>query len=319
MISKSSCSSSLSDAAIDKAAKAILSASHLYFTAGAGMGVDSGLPDFRGKNGFWKAYPPMQKLGLEFHQMSNPTWFDKDPTLAHGFFGHRYDLYTTKKPHEGYYILKEFSQLPHIQDYYVFTSNVDGHFPQVFPSNKIVECHGSILHMQCTKPCDEKIYTVEEHNKTCPPEQQYPLHVDPETFKVDTKCLPRCQDCGALARPNILMFGDSHWISSRCDEQEEGLTKFVKAMYKFGSHLVVIEIGAGKGVPTVRMESESKVSRFHASSKNAKGTLIRINPTDSDFPSHFSEECGISIALGGLEALQKIKARMAEIQNSSSQ
>ena len=62
---------------IEKAAKSILSATHLYVLAGAGMGVDSGLPDFRGKNGFWKAYPPMAKLGLEFHQMSNPSWFKK--------------------------------------------------------------------------------------------------------------------------------------------------------------------------------------------------------------------------------------------------
>lgn len=202
----------------------------------------------------------------------------------------------------------------------MFTSNVDGHFPQVFPANKIVECHGSILHLQCTKPCNENIYTVEQHNQKCPPEQRYPLFVDPETFKVDAKCMPRCPECGALARPNILMFGDSYWISSRCDDQEERLSQFVRAMYKSdsASHLVTIEIGAGKGVPTVRMESETKVARFHESSKKAKGTLIRINPTDSDFPSDFPEECGVSIELGGSVALQKIKARMAELRNFSS-
>ena len=62
--------------AIDRAARSILSATHLCFLAGAGMGVDGGLPCFRGKEGFWNAYPPMKRLGLEFHQMSTPKWFE---------------------------------------------------------------------------------------------------------------------------------------------------------------------------------------------------------------------------------------------------
>ena len=34
----------------------------LLVAAGAGMGVDSGLPDFRGDEGFWRAYPPFAAL-----------------------------------------------------------------------------------------------------------------------------------------------------------------------------------------------------------------------------------------------------------------
>ena len=50
-----------------RAAEAIRGAEALVFGAGAGMGVDSGLPDFRGPEGFWRAYPPFRKLGLEVH------------------------------------------------------------------------------------------------------------------------------------------------------------------------------------------------------------------------------------------------------------
>ena len=54
-------------------AKELIKASNfLLITAGAGMGVDSGLPDFRGSQGFWKAYPPMEKLGISFPEASNP-------------------------------------------------------------------------------------------------------------------------------------------------------------------------------------------------------------------------------------------------------
>jgi len=56
-----------------RAARAIRDADALLITAGAGMGVDSGLPDFRGSEGFWRAYPPMAKLGISFVEMANPT------------------------------------------------------------------------------------------------------------------------------------------------------------------------------------------------------------------------------------------------------
>lgn len=62
-------------AELESAAAAIRRADALLIAAGAGMGVDSGLPDFRGNDGFWKAYPPFKKLGLSFVQVANPYWF----------------------------------------------------------------------------------------------------------------------------------------------------------------------------------------------------------------------------------------------------
>lgn len=64
----------------------------VIITAGAGMGVDSGLPDFRGNDGFWKAYPIAKELNLSFQQLANPKWFEEKPNLAWGFYGHRYNL-----------------------------------------------------------------------------------------------------------------------------------------------------------------------------------------------------------------------------------
>ena len=54
----------------EKAAQWIAGADALVITAGAGMGVDSGLPDFRGDSGFWKAYPALH--GYSFASMANP-------------------------------------------------------------------------------------------------------------------------------------------------------------------------------------------------------------------------------------------------------
>jgi hypothetical protein len=63
-------------------AKAIRNADALLVTAGAGIGVDSGLPDFRGNEGFWQAYPPLKDRGIGFQSMANPMWFESESELA---------------------------------------------------------------------------------------------------------------------------------------------------------------------------------------------------------------------------------------------
>jgi len=126
------------------------------------MGVDSGLPDFRGDRGFWKAYPPFERLGVSFVDMANPTWFVRDPELAWGFYGHRLQLYRDTAPHRGFSILDRWAEnLAH--RCFVFTSNVDGHFQRAgFKRERVIECHGSIAHLQCTEPCCNEIWSGSE-------------------------------------------------------------------------------------------------------------------------------------------------------------
>src|SRR4051812_21640548 len=97
------------DALLNRAAQAVQSAGALFIGAGAGMGVDSGMPDFRGDRGFWNAYPPYEKLGLNFIALANPRWFRTDPALAWGFYGHRLNLYRATQPHEGFQILRRWA------------------------------------------------------------------------------------------------------------------------------------------------------------------------------------------------------------------
>ena len=63
------------EASFQRAADAINNADALIITAGAGMGVDSGLPDFRGTEGFWQTYPALGKAGIQFHEIANPSAF----------------------------------------------------------------------------------------------------------------------------------------------------------------------------------------------------------------------------------------------------
>ena len=258
---------------IKKAANAIKKADYILITAGAGMGVDSGLPDFRGDEGFWKAYPIAKKLGLNFQALANPRWFDINPKLAWAFYGHRLNLYRNTTPHRGFEILKN---LP--QDKFVFTSNVDGQFQKAgFDENKIVEIHGSIHYLQCSEPCSDEIWK----NK---------LNIEIDMEKFEAKNFPYCPYCKKIARPNILMFSDFYFIDKRVNQQLNNLQNWLN---KISGNLVIIEIGAGKAVPTVRHFSEN--IRY-----NYKSTLIRINPREAD-------GADIIINEGALSALEKIE------------
>ena len=95
---------------LNRATRAVAEADALLIGAGAGMGVDSGLPDFRGNDGFWKAYPPFKKLGLSFAELANPYWFRHDPEQAWGFYGHRRNLYRLAQPHAGFAILRSWCE-----------------------------------------------------------------------------------------------------------------------------------------------------------------------------------------------------------------
>ena len=191
-------------------AELITQADGLLIGAGAGMGVDSGLPDFRGNEGFWNAYPPMKELGLSFYDLANPAWFREDPKRAWGFYGHRRNLYRETEPHSGFSTMRKWSERMALGAF-VFTSNVDGHFQKSgYLKEQVVECHGSIEFSQCVKPCCQDIWAAAELE----------IEVDLSTFRADGE-LPKCVSCGEMARPNILMFGDGCWLEGRTSDQYE--------------------------------------------------------------------------------------------------
>jgi NAD-dependent SIR2 family protein deacetylase len=267
---------------IAAAARAIREADALVATAGAGMGVDSGLPDFRGPEGFWRAYPAYRAAGLRFEEMANPRHFASDPELGWGFYGHRLALYRRTPPHDGFGVLRRWAaRLP--RGAFAFTSNVDGHFQRAgWPAERIVECHGSLEHLQCTRDCGLGIF----------PAGGLVIDVDPATARA-RGALPRCPRCGALARPNVLMFADPFWDERRTAEQEERLRGFLAPLLAARARLVVVECGAGSAVPTVRAFGE-RLARSGAA-------LVRINPREPEGPAGT-----IGLALGARQALQAL-------------
>lgn len=242
--------------AVRDAARLIAGAEGIIVTAGAGMGVDSGLPDFRGQDGFWNAYPALKHEGYSFYEIASPKAFCDRPRLAWGFYGHRLSLYRSTKPHAGFDIIARWGGGTS-RGAFVFTSNVDGHFQKAgFPQDRVVECHGSIHELQCLENCIGATWSADLF--------------DPVIGDTDCRLigkLPMCPQCGALARPNILMFEDTGWAGEVYEVRREALDRWTASVSK----IVVVEIGVGTSIPTVRRYGERVAT-----------ALIRINSREAE-------------------------------------
>lgn len=268
---------------IDRAARLIEAAHALVVVTGAGMGIDSGLPDFRGKNGFWNAYPALGRQGISFTDIATPEAFHANPRLAWGFYGHRLALYRKTQPHRGFQILKSWMDEALLGGA-VFTSNVDGHFQKAgFGDELLAECHGSIHHLQCLDVCCGQIW----------PADDFMPDVDQESSLLRND-LPRCPHCGGLARPNIYMFDDQGWLAQRTKMQTRRLAQWLQSVER----LLVIEIGAGTAIATARAFTHRMVFEYHA-------PVIRINPDEAAI---YGDPRHVSLPLGALAAVEAMDA-----------
>jgi NAD-dependent SIR2 family protein deacetylase len=270
----------MSDSLLAKACDWIGQADSLLICAGAGMSADSGLPAFRDSAEFWQAYPALAESQIDFENIANPDAFGRWPRLAWGFYGQRLAHYRATPPHAGFGVLRRIAgRLPH--GAFIFTSNVDGQFQRAgFSSEQICECHGSLHHLQCTQPCSDNVWSADG----------FAPAVDEDTCRLIGP-LPRCDACGALARPNVLMFGDAGWIMARSRLQHQRLEAWLGSVQS----PVIIELGAGTQVPTVRWVAES-VGR----------PLIRINLSASGVPSGLPAVGINQHALPALQALERL-------------
>lgn len=270
---------------IQRAAELIRAADGLVIAAGAGMGVDSGLPDFRGTDGFWAAYPALAKSGIDFQRAASARHFSEMPRRAWGFYGHRLALYRRTIPHAGFALLKKWGDAKP-EGCSVFTSNVDGQFQSAgFDTTRINECHGSIHYLQCSAASRPSVWRAD----------QFIPEMDEKACEL-LGPLPVCPYCAGLARPNILMFEDWDWIGQRAQAQEEQQQAWLATVQR----PVVIEIGAGKAIPTVRHFSRRVVQRHN-------GRLVRINLREAEV----SGEYDVGLGLGALAALRLIDEQMS--------
>jgi NAD-dependent deacetylase len=158
---------------------------------GAGVSAESGVPTFRGPYGLWENYRP--------EELATPQAFQRDPELVWRFYKWRRELISNCTPNAAHLLLAKIEST--LDDFTLITQNVDG-LHELAGSPNVLRLHGSLWRLRCTS-CKARW------------KQRKPLR----------QTLPKCPECGALARPDVVWFGEAleaailakaHDAASRC-------------------------------------------------------------------------------------------------------
>ncbi|MFC2031279.1 NAD-dependent deacetylase [Chloroflexota bacterium] len=144
---------------------------------GAGISAESGVPTFRGESGLWQSYRP--------EDLATPHAFRRNPQLIWEWYDWRRGLIGACQPNSAHKVLVEMES--HFDEMWLVTQNVDG-LHSLAGSSNVVELHGNIWKLRCTRSC-----------RPAWEDRRAPLPGLP----------PHCPDCGSLARPDVIWFGES--------------------------------------------------------------------------------------------------------------
>jgi NAD-dependent SIR2 family protein deacetylase len=297
------------DAQYEVAADAIAACDFLLIAAGAGFSADSGLPTY--------ASAVYNHEDMDYGDVCRPFWITENPSVFYGFWERCTRMYTQTQPHEGYRIIHSWLQFAacresssaridalqhqhlfkHYADmaedipknFYVYTSNVDGHFRQIVPRNCMSEIHGSVHEWQCAKPCCPQLIKLDD---------LLPQVLDSSIRNI------RCPQCNSASlRPHVMMFGDDQCIvTPGMHERYQTWECAVENVLRdhADAKLCIVELGCGVKVPSIREECELVVADV-----GSQATLVRINPDHPEGPSNIGDRL-ICVQDTGLNACRRI-------------
>ncbi len=213
---------------------------------GAGISVDSGIPAFRGAQGLWGKYDPMEYASIEA--------FRRDPARVWAMLNELDDLVSSARPNPAHRALVQLEALGALD--VVVTQNIDG-LHQEAGSRAVVEFHGSGRRMVCLE-CGQMLSRQEMSRDMMP---------------------PRCA-CGGLIKPDVVFFGEP--IPQRAMlaamAAAQGCTVMLvvgtSAVVAPASHLPLLARSAGAKVIEVNLEPTPLTGRVADVSLLASGAEV---------------------------------------------
>ncbi|CAF1461955.1 unnamed protein product [Adineta ricciae] len=205
---QTSSSSSNDRSILDKIADELRHAKHVLAITGAGISADSGLPTYRGIGGLYSDGKETDDGMAIEDALSGPT-MRRRPDICWKYI-HQIELACrAAKPNAAHETLVAFeSKFPHFA---VLTQNIDG-LHRVAGSKNLIEIHGNIQQLFCTS-CGHDIYVNSFEGMKIP---------------------PKCQRCGSLVRPRVVLFGEMLPIRA-ITQLHEFMSKGLDAVISIGT------------------------------------------------------------------------------------
>ena len=157
---------------------------HILVITGAGVSAESGIPTFRGTDGYWRNLDPTK--------LATPEAFARDPSLVWDWYRERRQRIRKAQPNPAHQAIAKLAL--HTEGFLLLTQNVDHlHLRAGLPAEKMVQIHGDIFMTRCSR-CDFQRYELEHEHEY---EKQH-----------ENGDLPKCPECSALMRPGVVWFGE---------------------------------------------------------------------------------------------------------------
>ena len=160
---------------IKRAAEDILDSQKTIALTGAGISVESGIPDFRSAQGLWSRYDP--------EEYAHISAFRSNPAKVWRMLKEMMELVMSAEPNPAHFALAELEQMGLLSS--VITQNVDG-LHQRAGSKEVIEFHGSnqwLICLECGYRQEATSLSLEE-------------------------VPPRCPNCGFILKPDVVFFGE---------------------------------------------------------------------------------------------------------------
>lgn len=197
---------------IDFAADLFRDAKHIVVLTGAGLSTPSGIPDFRSEGtGLWSRDEPLEVASLSTFRTAPERFFKWFRPLASQIFN--------AEPNPAHTALAKLEKHGHLHT--IITQNIDA-LHQKAGSQYVVEMHGSMQTLTCTQ-CYQQV------------ESKGYLQAFVEQGEI-----PRCAKCGAVLKPDLILFGEQLPQNAWSEAQREA--RQCDLMLVAGSSLEVLPV-----------------------------------------------------------------------------
>ncbi len=196
---------------LDALNEMVAEAEHIVFLGGAGVSTESGIPDFRSKNGLYRkkekrfaSYKPEYLLSADC--------LEKKPAVFFDYFRRNLDCKNVE-PNAAHYKLAEMEKKGKLDG--IITQNIDG-LHQKAGSKTVWEIHGSALRSYCTG-CRKEF--------------------GPDFILESSEEIPHCPECGGMVRPDVTLYGE--FLPAKAYEEATALIRFADLLIIGGTSLEV--------------------------------------------------------------------------------
>lgn len=231
------------------------SAGPVVLLTGAGISAESGIPTFRGPEGYWTVGSRV------YHPQELATWsaFQRDPDAVWSWYLYRLGVCRAARPNEAHRACVRLEER-YGDRMTLITQNVDGLHPRAGSTGaRTYEIHGNLERMRCAAECCPQLFPIPE-GVDPPPERTA------QSLSAEERAALVCPRCGGRARPHVLWFDETY---------DEKFFRFESSLRAAERCRLLIVVGT---------QGATTLPRHVASLAAASGaTILDINPERTPF------------------------------------